>query len=133
MRSVNEDLPLVETDVEGADDSVLAHSQLELLGLVHFVTNVVLAFLDEEDLVDLVELVVDGLFSEELARLENLKDLNHKVLILHIIPSVETVVNSDIGALFGLAGVILREVEELLEVLNECLEQKVLINVLLYL
>ena len=68
--SMDEDLSLVEADVEGANDRVLSHSQLELLGLVNFVTDVVLSFFDEQDLIDFIEFVVNGLLGQKLSWLE---------------------------------------------------------------
>lgn len=133
VRSVNEDLSLVEADVEGADDRVDTHPQLELFSLIDLVTNVVLAFLDEQDFVNFIQLVVDCFLGQELSWLENFQNFNHEVLVLHIIPGVETVINPNVGAFLCLARIVLREVEELLEILDESLEQEIFVDVLLYL
>jgi hypothetical protein len=42
VSSVNKDLPLVETNVESADNCVLTKSELELFSLIDLVSNVVL-------------------------------------------------------------------------------------------
>ena len=68
-----------------------------------------------------------------MPRLKNFKNLNHKVLILNVVPSVKTVINPHILGLLGLVRVIFGKVKELFEVLDEGLEQEVLVNVLLYL
>ena len=131
VSSMNKDLSLVEADVEGANHRVLSHSQLELLRLVHFVPDVVLSFFDEQDLIDFIKLVVNGFLCQKLSRLKYFQNFNHKVLVLNIIPSVKTIVNSHICRLLSFVRVILGEIEELLEVFNESLEQKVLVNVFL--
>ena len=52
-------------------------------------------------------------------------------MVLYVIPSVKTIVNSDVCRFLSLVRIILGEVEELLEVLDESLKQKVFIDVLL--
>lgn len=122
VSAVDEDLTLVEADVEGAYDSVLSHSQLELLGLVHFVADVVLSFLNEQDLIDFIKFVVNGFLCQELAWLKHFENLNHEVLVLDVVPCVETVINPNILRLLRLIWVVLREIKELLEVLDKSLE-----------
>ena len=52
-------------------------------------------------------------------------------MVLHVIPSVKTVVDSHVCRFLSFVRVILGEVEELLEVLDESLKQKVFIDVFL--
>jgi len=128
---VDEDLSLVEANVEGANDGVLAHSQLELLCLIDLIADVILSFLNEEDLVNFIELVIDRFLGQEESGLKHFEDLDHEILILNVVPSVETVVNTDICRLFRLVLVVFGKVKELLKVLDERPEKEVLINVLL--
>ena len=59
--SVYEDLPLVEADFEGADHGLAVETEAELLRFVDLVTNIVIACIDEQNLIDFVQFVVDGL------------------------------------------------------------------------
>lgn len=125
--AVDEDLSFVEADVECPDHGVWAQSHLELLDLVDLVADVVLARLDEDDLVDLVELGVDRLMRGELTRLQLSEDVDHQRLVLEVRPSVETVIDSRlVVAILRLQ--VFGEIEELFELVAEGLKQEVRIN-----
>jgi hypothetical protein len=47
VSSIDEDLPFVETDFEGADNRVLAKPQSELLRLINLIPDIVITVLDE--------------------------------------------------------------------------------------
>ena len=129
MGPVDEDLPLVETNVESTDDGVLAQPQLELLSLVHLIADVVLSLFDEQNLIHLVKLNVNNLSWGKDPWLEVLQNIDHEVLVLDVVPCEERVVNPDgvifISRLFG-------EVKELLEVVDERLEQEITVDLPLH-
>ena len=125
--TVDEDLTLVKANVEGTDHCVLAKTQLELFSFVYFVSNVVFTLLDEEDFVNFIKLNVDNLSLRENSWLKRLQNVNHEVLILDIIPSVEAVVNPNSNSII-LIWVLLGEVKELFEILDEGLEQEITVN-----
>jgi hypothetical protein len=125
---MDEDLTLIEANVESSDDSVLSKSQLELFSLVYLITDVIVSLLDEQDLVDFVQLHVNDFTITKDAWLQWLENLDHEVLVLHVIPGIETVINSN---LLVLSSILFGEIKELSEVLDELFEQEITINLTL--
>lgn len=86
VRSVNEDLSFIEADFEGADDCVLAEPQPELLRFVDLIPNVVVAMLNEKDLIHFVELIMNGFPGRKLHGLKLFEHFDHEVLVVDVVP-----------------------------------------------
>jgi hypothetical protein len=122
---VDKDLSFVKTDIEGSNNCVLSKSKLEFFSFVDFVPNIVLSLFNKKNFIHLIQLNVNDFSRGENSRLKGLKDIDHKVLILNVIPSIETVVDSN-RIIF--VWTLFREVKEFFEVLDECFEQEMTIN-----
>lgn len=125
VSSMDKDLTLVEANVESSDDSVRSKSQLELFSLVYLVTDVIVSLLDEQDLVDFVQFHINNFAITEDAWLQRLENLDHEVLVLHVIPGIKTVINPN---LLVLSSILLGEIKELSEMLDELFEEEVTVN-----
>jgi hypothetical protein len=112
----------VETGLVGAYHCLAWVTDLEINLLVHLVADIVLTFLDEDDLVNVVQLRENKEVLLDLDWIQMLQELNHKVLILDIGPGVETV--------FILATQV-GDAEVLSKVLQEPKEHEVFVDVAL--
>ena len=123
VRSVNEDLPFIKADFEGADDGVLAQPQPELLRFVDLIPDVVVTMLNEKDLVHFVELIVNSFPRRELHGLKLLEHFDHEVLVVDVVPRVVRVRYVRVRLLFKL--------KEFFEVAYEDFEQEFAVQLLL--
>ena len=91
MSFVNEERTSVEAGFIGSNYSLAGMSYFVLNFLVHFVADVVEAIFDENNFVNIVKLCKDYVLRSKPNRVKLLQELDHKVLILKIVPRVETV------------------------------------------
>lgn len=125
MSSMDEDLSLIEADVEGSDYSVRSKSQLELFSLIYLITDVIVSLLNEQDLVDFVQFHINDFAISKDAWFQRLEYFDHEVLVLDVIPGIETVIDSN---LLVLSSILFGEIEELSKVLDELFKQEITIN-----
>lgn len=125
MSSMDEDLSLIEADVEGSDYSVRSKSQLELFSLIYLITDVIVSLLNEQDLIDFVQFHINDFAISKDAWFQRLEYFDHEVLVLDVIPGIETVIDSN---LLVLSSILFGEIEELSKVLDELFKQEITIN-----
>jgi hypothetical protein len=125
MGSMDEDLSLVKADIEGSNYCILSKSEFEFFSFVDLVSNIILSLFNKKDFIHFIQFNVNDFSRSKNSRLKRFQDINHKVLVLNIIPGVETVVNSD-RIIF--VRTLLREIKKFLEVLDESFEQEITID-----
>ena len=122
--SVNKYLTFIEADFESTNNCFAVETESELLGLVNFVSDIIVTRIDKEYLVDFIEFVMDGLPSWNLNRFQLFQHLYHEVLVVHVIPGVVSVFNICLNR-------FLLKLKELPELLNKVLKQKFAVKLLL--
>ena len=117
--SVDEQTSLVKTDFKGSDDSLVEMSLLKNNFLVDLIASVVQASLNEDDFVNVIQLVENCGSSWVVNWFKLLKNSDHEVLVVKVLPGVECIL---------VRALSISESEVISETLQEVLEQKVRVN-----